>query len=155
MRRFALFVLVWHLAFVGVLLFASDLQGGTTAHVEIKGALGYARCDLAWGPVGWVRIDVLQESPEAEAVIAHELDHLKKMASFADCAEFEEWTRDPQNVIELEASGFCQSARVAFRQGRFPTLTAAIDNYATWLERGYPFGLTHEEAVAAIREHCQ
>lgn len=109
-------------------------------------------CDYS-RPQSYLSIELMLTNPaEALAVVAHELDHLVVMRGLS-C---EEWKRRAQAKtwqIYVESRAFCAQAREYHRQGKAPTLDAAIERYSFWLA-SYDFGLMPSGAERSIRAAC-
>lgn len=115
--------------------------------------LGFTTCEGS-RPSAWVNVDHLAEN-EREPTIAHERQHVMSIQADGGCAGHKARRAASPDVVrlEMEAAGFCASARVWSRQEGV-SLNAAIQKYAAWLA-SYGFGLSPEQAADAIRRRCE
>lgn len=80
-------------------------------------------------PTTWLNVTPDLAVPDSllGMVLVHEADHRRMMASFGSCDAFRAWmAADPHHRVELEASGFCESARWLYAHHEQPSLLSAV-----------------------------
>lgn len=142
MRKLALSVLLG----VYAVLSAVALPNGRP--VRTNGFTGWD-CRLPH-PNGWVRHDLVIDSPDVALVVAyHEDVHTEQMERHESCEAYKAAWNDSL-WLDMEAEAFYEQAIRAVELGLFPDMVAAVKKYGTDLSLAYPFDITPTEGQARI-----